>query len=216
VVPLFVFLGFLGLVQLVESIGDGSGLHWLADPKYWIFPLQTVVCAALLLKYWRSYDFGHPGWGPTVIAGVLALMVWVSPQLIFSASPRIEGFNPSQFEEDPAVYWFVLLSRFARLVIIVPLVEEIFWRGFLMRYLVNENFVGVKFGTYSHLSFFGVAVAFMFVHAPEDWPAALVTGILFGWVAVKTGSLLSCVLAHAITNLLLGFYIVSTKQWGFW
>jgi len=99
---------------------------------------------------------------------------------------------------------------------VVPLIEEIFWRGFLQRYLVNEKFTSVKFGTYTHLSFFGVAGAFMLVHSPSDWPAAIATGVLFGWVAVKTKSLLACVIAHAITNLGLGIYIVTTKQWGFW
>jgi uncharacterized protein len=142
--------------------------------------------------------------------------VWISPQLFFGAGPRLEGFDPTIFEENPVLFWLTLSMRFVRLVILVPLVEEIFWRGFLMRFLVNENFAGVRFGTYTPLSFFGVALAFTLVHSPADWPAAFVAGILFGWVAVRGKSLLGCVLAHAVTNLLLGAYIVATQQWGFW
>ncbi len=216
VVPFALFLGFLGLVQIVSSLGDGSGFQWLADPKYWIFPLQSLICAIALIRYWPNYDFGKPGWGPAVLAGMVSLLLWISPQLLFGAAPRTDGFDPSLAGDGPAMYWFSLLTRFFRLVVVVPLVEEIFWRGFLMRYLVNDNFPSVKFGTYTPLSFFGVAGAFTFVHSMTDWPAAFATGILFGWVAVKTKSLLACVVAHALTNLLLGFYIVATKQWGFW
>ena len=56
----------------------------------------------------------------------------------------------------------------------------------------------------------------MLEHQPADYPAALLTGALFNWIAIRTRSLSSCILAHAITNLLLGFYIMATRQWGFW
>lgn len=216
IVPLFVFLGFLAVVQFVAVLGEGTGHHWLADPIYWIYPLQTVICGFFLLRYWKLYDFGSPSWGYAFLGGILALIVWISPQVFFGAPPRTDGFNPSEAGSEAWMVWGSLVARFLRLVVIVPLVEEIFWRGFLMRYLVNENFTQVRMGTYTPLSFFGVAVAFMLVHSPEDWPAAIITGVIFGLVAVKSHSLLACVLAHAITNLLLGIYIVTTKQWGFW
>jgi membrane protease YdiL (CAAX protease family) len=49
-----------------------------------------------------------------------------------------------------------------------------------------------------------------------DWPAALLTGILFNFVMVRTKSLAVCVIAHAVTNLGLGVFIMCTRQWGFW
>jgi CAAX prenyl protease-like protein len=110
----------------------------------------------------------------------------------------------------------MLAARFTRLVIVVPLVEEIFWRGFLLRYLVREDFTAIPFGSSSRFSFWAVVVAFTAVHAPVDWPAAFLTGILFNLLAVRTRSLAACVTAHAVANLALGVYICATKQWGFW
>lgn len=214
--PMGLFIGFLALSQVVASLGSGSGIFLLAEPKYWIFPLQTLVCAGVLVYYWKDYDFGAPRWLLASGIGILALVVWISPQSFLGADPRLEGFDPTIFEGSPLLYWLTLSMRFLRLVVLVPLVEEIFWRGFLMRYLVNQNFESVRFGTFTPLSFFGVAFAFMLVHSPTDWPAAFVTGVLFGWVAVRGKSLLACVLAHAATNLILGAYIVMTRQWGFW
>jgi len=216
ILPLGLFLGFLMLVQVFDSVGEGTGIRWLADSKYLVYPIQTIVCAGVLVYFWKCYDFAPAGLLFAAGIGLASLAIWIAPQLVFGAPQRLDGFNPEIFGEDPVIYWLTLGARFTRLVVVVPLVEEIFWRGFLMRYLVNENFSAVKFGTYTPLSFFGVAAAFMFVHSPVDWPAAFATGLLFGWVAVRTKSLFACVFAHGVTNLGLGAYIVSTKQWGFW
>ena len=97
-----------------------------------------------------------------------------------------------------------------------PLVEEIFWRGFLLRFLINEDFERVAFGTFSWLSFAVVAIAFALSHTRADWVAGLITGMLYNVVAYRTKSLMTCVLTHAVTNLLLGLWIMKTAQWGFW
>jgi len=216
VAPFAIFLGGLALSELIAVFGGESGLFWLAEPKYWVYPLQTVACTVCLIWYWRTYSWSPIVWGFGILTGVIVFILWVSPQLIFGMAPRTEGFNPDLFGESPFLYWMTVITRVFRLVVIVPLVEEIFWRGFLMRYLIKEDFEKVKFGTYSHLSFFGVAVAFMLVHQPADWPAAFISGIIFGWVVIRTKSLFAVVLSHAVANLLLGAYIMQTKQWGFW
>jgi uncharacterized protein len=212
--PFGLFLAFLALVQALGTVPSES--FWFSGAVYWVYPLQSLACGVALVVFWRFYDFGPLRWTTGFAAGLVALAVWISPQAVFGFPARTDGFNPDVFAESPALYWGTLVMRFARLVVIVPLIEEIFWRGFLMRYLVNEDFTKVAFGTFTPLSFFGVAGAFMLVHAPADWPAAAVTGVLFGWVAVRTKSLFACVLAHAVTNLGLGIYIVATNQWGFW
>lgn len=205
------------LGSIVSGIFQNSGLLWLAKPGYLIFPLQSVVCGAVLIHYWKEYDFGplRP-WHWGALSGVLVLFLWISPQLVFGVEPRTDGFDPTLFGEDGAVYWLIVLARFLRLVIIVPLAEEIFWRGFLMRYLINHDFTRVPFGTYRPLSFFVVAIFFTLEHTPPDWAAAFVTGVLWNFLAVRTKSLFACVLAHAVTNLGLGLYIMATRQWGFW
>jgi uncharacterized protein len=212
--PFGLFLAFLAFVQALGMVPSES--FWFSGAVYWVYPLQSLACGVALIVFWKYYDFGPVRWVFGFLAGLVALAVWISPQAFFGFDARTGGFDPDVFAESPALYWGTLLMRFVRLVIIVPLIEEIFWRGFLMRYLVNEDFTKVAFGTFTPVSFFGVAGAFMLVHAPADWPAAAVTGVVFGWVAVRTKSLFACVFAHAVTNLGLGIYIVATRQWGFW
>jgi CAAX prenyl protease-like protein len=147
-------------------------------------------------------------------AGVFCL--WISPQALFGFAPRLDGFNPEAVSGQPAAYWTTLVRRFLRLVVVVPLVEEIFWRGFLLRYFIDEKFDEVPFGTFSPVSFAIVTLGFTLSHSMADWPAAAACGALYNLVAYRTRSLGSCVLAHAITNLALGLWIMQTQQWGFW
>jgi uncharacterized protein len=215
--PFIVFLAFLLLGEIVKSLGDGYAYWALAQPRYWIFPLQTGVCALLLVRHWRHYDSLRPtrGLSFATLAGGLALGLWIAPQWLAGAAPRIDGFEPHYFG-DGAPHAINLTARLIRMIIIVPLVEEIFWRGFLMRYLIREDFKSVPVGAFTWKSFLIVSVAFCFEHTPPDWPAAFVTSILYNCVAIRTRSLLSCVVAHAVTNAGLACYILATRQWGFW
>lgn len=209
-----VFLLWLGPIPVLKKLGDS---FWLQFPEYWLYPAQTVCCAALLLWFRREYELHRLMRVPFTIAiAVFVFVLWISPQAFFGLSARTDGFNPEVFAPGSPAYWAIILSRFLRLVIVVPLVEEIFWRGFLLRYLIDDKFEAVPFGKFSWFSFGVVTLGFTFAHSSADWLAAAVTGALYNFVAYRTRSLSSCVLAHAVTNLLLGIWIMQTKQWGFW
>jgi CAAX prenyl protease-like protein len=214
-VPFLVFMAGLMLVSWVQASGGESLL--IRKPEYWVYPLQTILCGVVMVVYWRRYDFSKRGGFVTALAaGLVVLGIWIAPQAMLGMDARTSGFDPSVFEGEPLLYWTTVLARFARLVVIVPLVEEIFWRGFLMRFLIREDFTSVPLGTFQWKSFLLVAVFFMLVHDMADWPAALLCGLIYNFVAVKTGSLAACVVAHSLTNLGLGIYIMTTRQWGFW
>ena len=214
VAPMGAFIALMALTAVLPELGKA---FWLQRPEFWIFPLQTLVCGALLWRFWPAYGLKSPNGVMTGVAvGVLVFVLWVSPQAFLGFPSRITGFDPYVFAAQPALLWLTVIFRFLRLVVVVPLVEEIFWRGFLLRYLINERFDQVPFGTFSWLSFAVVTGAFGFSHSRPDWLAALITGALYNWVAYRTKSLSTCVVTHALTNLLLGLWIMWTKQWGFW
>ena len=214
VLPMAALLGGLLIIVLLKTFG---GSFWVASPEYWVFPLQTFGCGAILFWFRHEYEFHRLTKILFVIAvAAFVFILWISPQAFLGFAPRYAGFNPEIFNGQPIAYWATVLLRFVRLVIIVPLVEEIFWRGFLLRYLIEEKFYHVPFGSFSWFSFAVVTLGFAFAHAQADWLAAAATGALYNLVAYRTRSLSSCILAHAITNLLLGLWIMHTEQWGFW
>jgi len=208
---------FLVLQALAGGLHKSGGSWWLAAPEYWVYPAQTLICGALLIWFWREYDFRAPLKILFALAiGLLVFALWIAPQQFFGFAPRLAGFDPEFFVGQPVIYWATILGRFLRLVLVVPLVEEIFWRGFVLRYFINEKFTEVPIGSFSWFSFAFVTLGFGFAHSPADWIAALITGALYNLVAYRTRSLASCVVAHALTNLLLGIWIMATRQWGFW
>lgn len=212
--PIVVFIGLLALNGVLKKIGT----HFLlSSAEYWIYPTQTVICGGLVAWFWREYDFQRLR-NPIfcVFIGVAVFLLWISPQQFLGFPARIVGFNPDIFAGRSLLYWATVVFRFLRFALVVPFVEEIFWRGFLLRFVIREDFENVPMGSFSWLSFVVVALAFGFSHSKPDWIAAIVTGALYNGVAYRTKSLSSCVLVHAITNLVLGLWIMQTKQWGFW
>ena len=100
----------------------------------------------------------------------------------------------------------------------VALLEELFWRGFLWRYLVNMDkpFWKTEFGIKRWKPIAITIALFVLVHAPEDYLGCLVYGILISWVAIRTRSLAACVVCHGVSNFVLGVYIMATQKWGLW
>ena len=117
--PMVVFIGCFGLISLIK-LTHGQSL-WLRSPEFWVYPLQTVACAVLLIIFWRRYEF-HPVrqlW-LVLLVGFVSLAIWIAPQAFFGAAPRTDGFNPDLIASNPAAYWATVLLRFFRLVVVVP------------------------------------------------------------------------------------------------
>jgi CAAX prenyl protease-like protein len=171
----------------------------------------------MLFRWWPLYGLKQPvRLVFTLTVGISVLLIWIAPQVWFGASPRLKGFDPTFFGDSGPAYWATVILRFIRLGIVVPLLEEIFWRGYLLRTFIAHPFTRIPVGTFSWKSFGIVTAGFCLVHQPADWPAAIACGVLYNLVAYRTGSLSACILAHAITNFLLGLWIMHTGQWGFW
>ena len=108
-----------------------------------------------------------------------------------------------------------LAIRFLGLALIVPIIEEFFLRGFLMRFATQEKWWEVPFGTASRTALIvGTAVP-MLMH-PAELFAAAVWFSLVTWLMLRTKNIWDCVAAHAVTNLLLGIYVVTQHQWQLW
>lgn len=235
--PLLVFTAFLAVPGFFRV--ENPELPWhVRAPEHWVYPLQTVVCGVLLVLFRRHYSFkpwSGRGLGLAFVLGVLGIAFWVAPSVLHEVlvgrgmepakwwewlglAKRDEGFDPTIAQGSPLWYALVVGMRFARMVLVVPFVEEIFWRGFLMRFLLAEDgrFERIPFGTHAWKVFWIVTPAVMLLHNTEDYVGAFGWGALMYLVAVRTKSLGACVFMHAVGNLALGIYVMGTRQWGFW
>ena len=109
----------------------------------------------------------------------------------------------------------MLALRTARAALLVPVLEELFWRGWLPRWLQDGRFWRVPLGQYSTLAFVATAVLFAVEHGPF-WEVGLLCGVIYNWWMWRTRSLGDLILVHAVTNLALSAFTIATQRWVFW
>ncbi|MEJ7606852.1 MAG: CAAX prenyl protease-related protein [Bryobacteraceae bacterium] len=97
----------------------------------------------------------------------------------------------------------------------MPIIEELFWRGWLMRWLIKPNFRMVPLGAFTASSLLITALLFASEHGPY-WDVGLLAGLLYNWWMIRTRSLGDCVLSHAVTNACLSAYVIGTGNWQYW
>ena len=229
--PLILFMGimFLGGQFKVETAGAP---WWRLHPEQWAYPLQVLLCGAWLLAFRPHYHLGPLRAGHAVLAvaaGLGGIAIWLLPGWLFArglvpeirwlgCTARLEGFDPSLWDGQPALWWTVVLLRFVRMTLIVPFVEELFWRGFLWRTLADDtrDFHKVALGLPGARPFWITAALVAVAHMGPDLAVALVWGILTGLVHVRTRSIAPVILMHAVANLALGLHVMLTRQWGYW
>lgn len=123
-------------------------------------------------------------------------------------------FNPLEKIADPGLQGLFLAFRFFGLIVLVPVMEELFWRSFLLRYLTEPDFWRLPIGAFSWSAFALVAAGFGLSH--PEWLVAVLCAVAYGLLLRQTKSLFACIVAHAVTNLALGLYVLMYHAWRFW
>jgi len=190
----------------------------LAEQTLWI-----VVMTAILAGVARpALDFRIRRWGGSLLMGIAVFAIWIGPDRIF---PGYHGYwlftNPltgsvaATLPESSRGDWAVLTLRTLRAAVFVPIAEELFWRGWLMRWIISQDFTKVPLGTWSARAFWIVAILFASEHGPL-WDVGLAAGVLYNWWMLRTRSLGDLILAHAVTNACLSAYVVFAGRWEYW
>jgi Type II CAAX prenyl endopeptidase Rce1-like len=147
-------------------------------------------------------------WVLAVIVGLMAIAIWIGIDPYY---PK-PGNGAAVF--DSSGKWVFIGFRVAGAVIVVPLMEELFWRAFLIRYIVNEDFKKVPVGTFTWPSF-AITVA-LFGAEHHEWLAGAICGMLYNWLLYKRKDVFSCVVAHAVSNAALAAWVLARGDWKFW
>ncbi|MGE9271502.1 MAG: CAAX prenyl protease-related protein, partial [Verrucomicrobiales bacterium] len=232
VIPFGVFMGFLLLLQIAGSffqVDLPSQPWWRRAPEQWIYPLQTLLCLGFLVRWWRSYEFDWSlKWSLiAILFGAVGIGFWILPTHLHGVLDlgetegwlkragvveRKEGFDPAKmFGEGTAAYWLALVMRFVRAAVVVALVEEIFWRSFVMRLALDwdGDYWKQPFGRGSWLSYTVVTGLFVMAHGPADRLGAIIYGSLTYALCLWSRNLGACVVMHAVANFLMGVYAVN-------
>ncbi len=218
--PFILFMAFIGLEELVRLL-EHAGLFTL-DPRTLpaLYPLRVLAAGLLLYHFraaYREIDFGQLRQTGhlllSLVCGLAVFLLWIRMDTVLVSSPAPTGFNPLVFE-DRAVQLAMSAVRLSGAVLVVPLMEELFWRSFLLRYLIDVSFLEVPVGQLKGFSFLACSLLFGLEHTYIA--AGVMAGVAYTLLLYRTRSLACCILAHALTNLLLGCYVLKTGAWRFW
>jgi len=201
-----------------------------AASAYWFYLAKTLVGAWLI---WEIRPFvTEMRWAiswEAVLVGVSVFGLWVGisgewttqnslwVKLGFSHPPEkfVAAWNPhEQFGSGSALAWLFIATRILGSAFIVPPLEEVFYRSFLYRYIASQNFLDIPLNKFLPRSFFITAFVFGFSH--NEWLAGILCGAAFQWLVLRKNRLGDAMTAHAITNFLLGIWVVWCGAWNFW
>jgi hypothetical protein len=216
------FVIFLLLTMAQGKLGPNSAYgFYLAKTLvglWMILVLRPFITEMRWAFSWRA-----------VLVGVGIFTVWVGIQgdwvtqnslwvkLGWSQPPKTPPsvWNPfAQFGESSAIAWFCIITRILGSTFIVPPLEEMFYRSFLYRAIARQNFLEVPLNQFLPVPFIATAVIFGFAH--NEWLAGIICGAAYHWLVLRSNRLGEAMTAHAITNFLLGLWVVGRGAWNFW
>lgn len=220
VAPFAVFMACIGLEEILRLPAVSAAWPLSERTLLSLYPLRPTAALILLLLFRKHYtelvwaDLARAGQTLRSLAlGLLVFALWVNLDWPFATLGEPPGFNPTIFPEGPWRWWAVG-SRVFGAVAVVPVMEELFWRSFLLRWLTGRDFLRVPPGRFTPFAFLASCLLFGLEH--HFFLAGIAAGAAYALLLRRTGSLAQCVLCHAVTNLALAGYVLVTAQWRFW
>lgn len=185
----------------------------------WLYPVKAGVVALALAVLWRHYTelrtwrlpAAHALLSPVVGVAVLALWVNLDAGWMLMGEPG-KGYDPTG--EAGRIDWLLVAFRIAGAALVVPVMEELFWRSFLQRWVQQADFLALDPAKIGPRALLIASALFAVEHV--QWLAGLIAGLAYGWLYIRTRNLWAPITAHAVTNGGLGVYVVATRNWGFW
>ena len=212
--PFLAFMLLLGLRGAAQS---------MAAPGFdarWLYGLSVLLVGGLLVAWWREYGELAPQTLPdareallAVAVGLAVFALWImldAPWM--TLGPPTAAFLP--VGADGRLDVPLIAVRWIGAALLVPVMEELFWRSFLMRWLHGWPFIGIDPRRVGLRAM--VLSTFVFTLAHTLWLAAAIAGMAYAWLYRRTGRLWVPVLAHAVTNGVLGAWVIATGRWAFW
>jgi exosortase E/protease (VPEID-CTERM system) len=201
------------LMPMLAVLAAGMASRALSSDFEFFYPLRVIAGLTLLLVYRKklaSIDWRCSWRGPAVGAGVFAVwMVAAHTLVVPSAMPEKLAALPATARAG----W--IASRIAGSVLIVPIAEELAYRGYLMRRLMDADFESVSYRAIGWAALVATAVLFGLAHG-TFWLPGIIAGLAFGLIVMRRGALGEGAAAHATCNALIGASVLAQGQWGLW
>ncbi len=232
----------LGSVALAERVrwlrrapapaGEDEGLPPVAAA--YVAPLLAAMATALLTGIWSDgpLDRLHAARVAAALAALLLVRTALPRQpLSWSWAPLLLGTGACAIwiawpgGDGPALSaglarlgtaerWAWIAARAAGSCLVTPVVEELAFRGFLLRWLVSSDFENVPPRAWTWPALVLSSLAFGVLH--QRWLAGSAAGLVFAAARLHRGRLADAVLAHALCNAGVTVAVLAGGRWDLW
>jgi CAAX prenyl protease-like protein len=202
-----------------------SAQGWFGPvPAYWLYLIKTVLGLWMLIELRPLLP--EMRWAlswEAVVVGIAIFAVWVGISRGWALEDSIRHAPvkpaslwdpPAQFGANSPLAWLFIATRILGSTFVVPPLEELFYRSFFYRYLAKVDFLSVPLNRFLPMPFLATSVIFGLVH--NQWVAGILCGAAYQWLVIRKNRLGDAMTAHAITNFLLGVWVVWRGAWQFW
>jgi len=181
----------------------------------WAVSWEAVVVGIGVFVMWVGLDPFYPHSGEILQNYICPVLKKVGLGFLCSASNPEKFWNPNdQFGGGSTLAWLMVVTRILGSTLVVPPLEEVFFRSFLYRYIAKPNFLVVPLNRFLPVPFLVTVVIFGFEH--DQWLAGILCGMAYQWLVLRKNRLGDAMTAHAITNFLLGVWVAWQGAWQFW
>jgi len=190
-------------------------MHPLVLEMRWAISWEAVVIGIGVFVMWVGADRFYPHAGELLHNHGFPFFKKIGLGFLTSDAKPAAIWNPYvQFGQSSALAWLMIVMRILGSTWVVPPLEEVFYRSFLYRYIARPNFLDVPLNRFLPAPFLITAVIFGFEH--DQWLAGILCGMAYQWLVLRRNRLGDAMTAHAITNFLLGVWVVWRGAWQFW
>jgi CAAX prenyl protease-like protein len=184
---------------------------------YWVYLVKVLVAAWVI--FWMRPLVPEMRWAlswEAMVVGIAVFVVWVGLDAFYPKFGNTAAqWNPfASFPSHPELAWFIALGRAAGSTLVVPPLEEVFYRSFMYRYLIRHDFQNVPLNEFRVGPFLLTALIFGFAHF--EWLAGILCALAYHGLILRKNRLGDAITAHAITNFLLGCWVIGRGAWQFW
>lgn len=214
VAPFAIYILFLALKPVVAKSFPEADIRWLYALQIGATAMALAVLRRQYVELAGAFALRAGQWLLAVVVGVMVFVAWINLDLPWLALGGTGGggFDPSA--PDGTLDWSLIVVRIAGAALVVPLMEELFWRSLVMRWIDQGDFLRLAPAATSLRAWLVSSLVFGFEH--DLWFAGIFAGVAYGWLYRRGGNLWLPIAGHAVTNLLLGVWVVATGSWRFW
>jgi exosortase E/protease (VPEID-CTERM system) len=200
------------LLPLLIWTGMGLVTSSFADAHDPLYSLRVLGAGGVLFYFRDSYRewLQRPTW-PSWLVGAAVGMAWLLP--LPGAPTAADAATPIPDASDP-VYFAWVAARVCGAVAIIPLCEELAFRGYFLRWLTRREFWEVSLQKVSFLSIALTSFAFGLIHS--RWLAGALTGVVYALLVRRSGKLADGIVAHAMSNLVIAVWVLATGNFQHW